>query len=346
MTRRSAVPLNLSPDMLDETVQQANKVFSLPLVPSNTPGMVQPTKNEQIIILPEMDNALICPDTGKSLKHSKLITLLHYKIRWMRSTASEIGRLEQGIKCGVKGTNTIKFISREDIPVGRKATYGSFVVDIKTHREETECTRLTVGGDQVECPGDADSNWIGITKIDLLIYPCRATSRQHYTNSNIQHQHALKMHHTHGARLYMAPKHNTWRSTNTALCFLKRMSHIQQLAGTLLYYARALYPTLILPVNVLASEQTQATAATSDKVIKLLNYCATHLEAKLRYHASGMILNMHSDASYLSEREAKNRAGGFFYMGSNIDSKNKLTNRAILIISTILKHVMSSEAEA
>jgi hypothetical protein len=33
-------------------------------------------------------------------------------------------------------------------------------------------------------------------------------------------------------------------------------------------------------------------------------------------------------------------------MGSNIDSKCKLTNGAILIISTILKHVMSSAAEA
>jgi hypothetical protein len=33
-------------------------------------------------------------------------------------------------------------------------------------------------------------------------------------------------------------------------------------------------------------------------------------------------------------------------MGSNIDSKIKLTNGSILIISTILKHVMSSEAEA
>jgi hypothetical protein len=59
-----------------------------------------------------------------------------------------------------------------------------------------------------------------------------------------------------------------------------------------------------------------------------------------------MILNIHSDALYLSEREAKSREGGFFYMGSNIDSHNKFTNGAILIISTILKHVMSSAAES
>jgi hypothetical protein len=109
---------------------------------------------------------------------------------------------------------------------------------------------------------------------------------------------------------------------------------------------RAVDLTLIFPLNVLESEQTQATAATTDKVIKLLNYCAIHLEAKLHYHASYMILNIHSDASYLSEREAKNRSGGFFNLGSNITSKNKLTNGAILVISTILKHVMSLAAEA
>jgi hypothetical protein len=63
-------------------------------------------------------------------------------------------------------------------------------------------------------------------------------------------------------------------------------------------------PTLILPVIFLASEHTQATAATADKVIKLFNYCATHTEAKLQYFAS----DIHSDASYLSEREAKSRA--------------------------------------
>jgi hypothetical protein len=59
-----------------------------------------------------------------------------------------------------------------------------------------------------------------------------------------------------------------------------------------------------------------------------------------------MILHIHSDASYISEKEAKSRAGGFFYMGSSINTDKKLTNGAILIISKVLKHVMSSAAEA
>jgi hypothetical protein len=63
-----------------------------------------------------------------------------------------------------------------------------------------------------------------------------------------------------------------------------------QLTGTLLYYARAVDPTLIMPINVLASEQSTATNVTADKVIKLLNYCNTRPEFKIRYHSSDMIL--------------------------------------------------------
>jgi calcineurin-like phosphoesterase family protein len=101
-----------------------------------------------------------------------------------------------------------------------------------------------------------------------------------------------------------------------------------------------------MPINVLASEQSNATEVTEDKVIKLLNYCNTHPDTKTLYHASDMILHIHSDASYLSENEAKSRAGGFFYMGNNTKNDKKLTNGAILIVSKVLKHVMSSASEA
>jgi hypothetical protein len=101
-----------------------------------------------------------------------------------------------------------------------------------------------------------------------------------------------------------------------------------------------------MAINVLASKKSRATAVTADKVIKRLNYCNTHPETKIRYHASDMILHIHSDASYLSENEAKSRAGGFFYMGSSINTDKNLTNGAFLIIRKVLKHVMSSAAEA
>jgi hypothetical protein len=108
-----------------------------------------------------MANAVICPETDKSLKHQELITNLRHKIKWMRSTANEINRLYN--------TDTIRFIRRSNIPKGRKVTYGSFVVDIKYHKEEKERTRLTVGGDHIEYPGDKSTLTAGLTTAKILI---------------------------------------------------------------------------------------------------------------------------------------------------------------------------------
>jgi hypothetical protein len=46
------------------------------------------------------------------------------------------------------------------------------------------------------------------------------------------------------------------------------------------------------------------------------------------------------------KKNPKSEQGGFFYMGSSTSTEQKLTNGAILIISKVLKHVMSPAAEA
>jgi hypothetical protein len=48
-------------------------------------------------------------------------------------------------------------------------TYGLFVVDIKDHKEEKERTRLTVGGDQIEYPGDKSTRTAGLATAKILI---------------------------------------------------------------------------------------------------------------------------------------------------------------------------------
>jgi hypothetical protein len=146
MVRRSASQkYNFSQEMIAETINQAKHCLSFPTNHS-TKTQKKVINNEQIIIMPEMANAVICPETGKSLKHQELITKLRYKIKSMRSTANEINR--------IYNTNTIRFIRRSNIPKGRKVAYGLFVVDIKDHKEEKERTRSTVGGDQIDYPGD------------------------------------------------------------------------------------------------------------------------------------------------------------------------------------------------
>ena len=57
-----------------------------------------------------------------------------------------------------------------------------------------------------------------------------------------------------------------------------------------------------------------------------------------------MKLAVHSDASYLSEPQARSRAGGHFFLSNNADIPPN--NGAILNIAHIIKHVMSSATEA
>jgi hypothetical protein len=88
IVRRSAgQQYNLSQDMIAGTINQANHCFSISTNPEPK-NSVKITGNNQVIILPEMANAVICTETGKSLKHQELITTLRYKIKWMRSTAN------------------------------------------------------------------------------------------------------------------------------------------------------------------------------------------------------------------------------------------------------------------
>jgi hypothetical protein len=161
MVRRSArQQYNLSQDMMAEEINQANHCFSISSQkPKQKPKLS--IASNKVIIMPEMANAAICPDTGKSLKHNELITKLKYRMKWMISTANNVNRLYNN--------NTIRFIQRSNIPNGRKVTFGSFVVDIKDHKEEKERTRLTIGGDQIEYPGDKSTHNVGLTTAKILI---------------------------------------------------------------------------------------------------------------------------------------------------------------------------------
>jgi hypothetical protein len=94
--------------MTAETISQANRCYSISAHPK-TQNSKTGSSNKEVIILPEMANAVICTETGKSLRHQELITELRYKMKWMRSTANEINRLYN--------TNTIRFIPRSNIPV-------------------------------------------------------------------------------------------------------------------------------------------------------------------------------------------------------------------------------------
>ena len=66
----------------------------------------------------------------------------------------------------------------------------------------------------------------------------------------------------------------------------KQKTRIQQIVGSLLYYARAVDPTMLVTFNTISRQQAQPTQATIDKVNQLLDYAATNPDAIIEYNPS------------------------------------------------------------
>jgi hypothetical protein len=86
--------------------------------------------------------------TGNLMEMRHLLVNPKYKELWGKSYTKELGRLAQGIPGVSKGTNTIVFICRKDIPHDRKCDimYAQVCVDNCPEKEDPNCTQVTVGG--------------------------------------------------------------------------------------------------------------------------------------------------------------------------------------------------------
>jgi hypothetical protein len=79
---------------------------------------------------------------------------------------------------------------------------------------------------------------------------------------------------------------------------------VQYIVGSILYYAQAVNMTVLKALSSIAVEQMKASNKTMAGCTQLLDYLSHNADAKVRFHASNMILNIHSDASYLLEAQA------------------------------------------
>jgi hypothetical protein len=145
-----------------------------------------------------------------------------------------------------------------------------------------------------------------------------------------------------GQRIHYAPPPDESTAASAA-----DITRAQGIVGTLLYYARSVDPTLIMPLSTIFSHLSTATTTTMAAVSHLLDDCSTKPDAAIRYYASDMQLEIHSDASYLSEPCTKLSIGSYFFLGNSKHSQcPSLSNGPLLYQSTVLKHVVPSVAEA
>ena len=95
-------------------------------------------------------------ESGKILNYCQLIRNPRYRKQWSISSTNEFGRLANGVGGRIKGTNTIKFIHKDDVPKARmkNITYGQFACTIHPGTAEKHHTRFTMGGDRINYTGE------------------------------------------------------------------------------------------------------------------------------------------------------------------------------------------------
>jgi hypothetical protein len=150
-----------------------------------------------------MANAVLHPVTSAVMSYEKLITDPATKATWTRSAANEFGRLAQGVGGRITGTDTIKFISMNDVPKNRTVTYARFVCDYRPQKTEPERTRLTVGGNLIDYPGDVATSTADITTAKLVWNSVISTDnaqfmgmdiKNFYLNTPMDHPEYMRIH--------------------------------------------------------------------------------------------------------------------------------------------------------
>ncbi len=115
-----------------------------------------------------------------------------------------------------------------------------------------------------------------------------------------------------GVKTQLTPEHDT-----SELLGDDRKRCIQEIVGSVLYYARAVDNKLLVALSAIAARQATATIATEQAVHLLLDYVATYPNDGIVYRSSDMILCAHSDAGFLNETNAQSRAGAHIFLSEN-----------------------------
>jgi hypothetical protein len=129
------------------------------------------------------------------------------------------------------------------------------------------------------------------------------SNTEHLTNHSINH--ILTSNPTAEQRRSMR---KTWTRQHCSPRKTKKI--IQEVIGTLLYYARCVNSTMLASLGSITTQQANRTENTMKKVQLFLDYASTHPDAIVTYHASDMVLAGHSNTLYFSESKARSQPGG------------------------------------
>ena len=143
---------------------------------------------------------------------------------------------------------------------------------------------------------------------------------------------------------YSSPASQLIDSDDSALLSPAELLRLQQINGTILYYARAVDALLLTSCGRIGSRIADPTMEILQRAERLLAHMGTYPDATIVYYPSDMLLEIFADASYNSEKNARSRGGGFFHCARA--NEPTFINGPILCVSTLIPTVVSSASEA
>ena len=118
-----------------------------------------------------------------------MIDIPNKRIReiWALAFCNELGRLTQGFKNKVKGTDCCVFIKFQNIPKHKRATYARIVSEIRPQKkEEPHRIRMTAGGNLIYYPFDKSQPTADLTTVKLHINSVISTRNARYACLDIK----------------------------------------------------------------------------------------------------------------------------------------------------------------
>ena len=135
----------------------------------------------------EAVHSVLDQETGQLLEYRALLKHPRFKEVWSRSASDEFGRLAQGIGGRIKGTDTIRFIFKHEVPQDRfkDVTYIKFVCTIRTEKKDPYRTRATMGGNLINYPNDVGTPTANLLLIKIFLNSVISTRGARFANADI-----------------------------------------------------------------------------------------------------------------------------------------------------------------
>jgi hypothetical protein len=170
----------------------------------NAYALLAEQDDDEDTLITEQRNAnstqVACPvldeTTGKLLEHRQLRRHPSYKKTWDTSYANELGRLCQGIgtdktqptKKRIEGTNTCRPIQYHKIPQSRRGdiTYTRVVCEIRPQKDDPNRTRITIGGNRIDYPGDTGTKTGSLEVVKLTLNDTLSTPNARFASYDLK----------------------------------------------------------------------------------------------------------------------------------------------------------------